>query len=322
MRRKIIALIIPSLLVIAYLTGMIYEALAERSDQAAFAPLGRLVDVNGRQAHIFCSGENQAGSPTVILEAGGGDNLYTWYALQAEISALTRVCSYDRAGLGWSEPASAQRTAGQIADELAELLQAAGEPGPYLLAGHSFGGLVARIFAARHPQEVAGLLLIDSTNAEDILTYSPVLLGLVPMEVYAGSLLQKAGLLRLTGLDSQVLSEAFLYLPAEVHPPARALYLTAGSLWITAVEMSGMVASAREAVAAGPLGDIPLIAYVTPAEEDGSLPDQYLERFQALSTRSQVEKIDCGHYVHLERPELVLAAIKRLLENTPNGFSE
>lgn len=302
------------LLIVVYLIGMLYESQAEARDRTRFAPLGKLVDVDGRQAHLYCTGENQSGSPTVILEAGGGDHLYTWYTLQREISRFTRVCSYDRAGIGWSEAAAGRRTAGQIADELSVLLQTALEPGPYVMVGHSYGGLIARIFAARHPQDVAGLVLIDSTNAEDIVTYAPLLLKIVPSDVGLASLIQKAGGLRLFGVAPSLLSESFAFLPADVIPAAQALSLRAGSFWVAYREMMLMPESAREAVQAGTLGDMPVIVFATSAEEDDSFPENYLEHFRALSTHSQVSAVDCGHYVHLERPELVLDAIRALVE--------
>ncbi len=310
---KIILLALLAVLVLAFMAGSIYENAAEKRERAQFTPLGSLVSVNGRQMHLYCLGEASPNQPTVILEAGGGENLYTFYNIQQQISQFARVCAYDRAGLGWSEPVPGARSAVTIADELYALLQAAGEAEPYVLAGHSFGGLIMRIFAARHPQATAGLLLIDSTNAEDMLRQSAFLLHLFRADLAAGVLLQQAGALRLFLKDPAILSESLLYLPDSTMPAAYALYLRADGLRVTFKELWLSTESSQQAVDAGSLGDLPVIAFVTPAEEDGSLPDNYLEDFAALSSNATVTVLPCGHYIHLEQPQVILDALQTLL---------
>lgn len=110
--------------------------------------------------HLRCLGE---GSPTVILDAGGGDSSLTWSVVQAELARTNRVCAYDRPGLGWSDDAPGPQDADHAADRLRALLRAAGEDGPYLLVGHSVAGLYDRVFAARYRSEVIGLVLVDPT---------------------------------------------------------------------------------------------------------------------------------------------------------------
>jgi len=310
---KIPLIIILLILAVLYSVGMLYEARAETADRERFSPAGRMVNVNGRAMHIYCAGERAPGQPVVILEAGLGDHLYSWYSLQTEVSGFARVCAYDRAGMGWSEPSRAPRTAGQIADELAALLVSAQEPGPYVLVGHSYGGLIARMFAARYPESVVGLILVDSTNADDFVTYPTWALKIFPIqEIGVPAFLQNAGLLRLAGIKPTDISEYMGLLPADTIPAAFALALRADSVWVTYHEMMLMPESSREAVQAGNLGDLPVIALITPAEEDGSFPELYQERFLALSSNSRVDVIDCGHYVHWEQPELVLEAIREL----------
>jgi len=123
-------------------------------------PPGGVTQVAGRGVHILASGE---GSPTVVLEAGLGSLSSQWAWVQPGIAAFTRVCAYDRAGLGWSGSAPGPRDAMTIAADLKALLEATGQPPPYLLVGHSLGGLFARVFAGRYPASVAGLVLIDPT---------------------------------------------------------------------------------------------------------------------------------------------------------------
>lgn len=140
--------------------GVIYQSVSTQMTRQNFAPRGKLYSVNGHQMHLVCAGE---GSPAVILEAGGGAESSWWYWVQQQLSQHTRVCAYDRAGHGWSEPVSTSRDPDSIIGDLHALLQAAEIPPPYVVAGHSFGALWARIFAASYPDEVVGLVLVDST---------------------------------------------------------------------------------------------------------------------------------------------------------------
>jgi pimeloyl-ACP methyl ester carboxylesterase len=143
--------------------GAIYQAMATETDMRTFPPPGQLIDVGGYHLHLQCAGQ---GSPTVVLETGLGGWSTHWALIQPTLAQQTRVCSYDRAGLGWSDPGPQPRDAQQIASELRTLLRNAGVPAPFLLAGHSNGGLYARMFARRYGDEVAGLVLADPTAPE------------------------------------------------------------------------------------------------------------------------------------------------------------
>src|SRR5690349_6601006 len=143
------------------LLGLISQAIASAIDAARYAAPGKLVDVGGYQLHVNCTG---TGSPTVILDAGLGGTTLDWSKVQPAVTRFTRVCSYDRAGYGWSETApSTPRTSQQIVTELHALLTHAKINGPYVLVGHSFGGLNMRLYAYRYPAEVAGMVLLDAT---------------------------------------------------------------------------------------------------------------------------------------------------------------
>jgi pimeloyl-ACP methyl ester carboxylesterase len=126
---------------------------------------GRLVDVTGHKMHIYCTGPESA-SPTVIVD-GGLSSVVPFYAwLQKDLERQTRICTYDRAGLGWSESASTPREAKQIASELHTLLSSANVRGPFVLAGHSLGGLVVLRYTHDYPEDVAGLALLDSSHPD------------------------------------------------------------------------------------------------------------------------------------------------------------
>ena len=154
---------IAALLALA-VAGAIYQAIATELAERAYPPPGEMVDVGGYSLHINCVGQ---GSPAVVLDAGSGGFSAQWVRVQREVSGTTRVCAYDRAGMGWSEMGPEPRDARQISSELHTLLSKAGIEGPYVLAGHSFGGMYMQTYAARYPEEVAGVALVDSSTEPD-----------------------------------------------------------------------------------------------------------------------------------------------------------
>jgi pimeloyl-ACP methyl ester carboxylesterase len=146
--------------------GSLYQIIGTALDRRASSPPGQMIDVGGYQMYLYCTGANQEGSATVILDTGLGATSSTWARLQPEIAKATQVCSYDRAGMGWSDPGSKPRDAKQIAGELHTLLQNAGIPGPYVLVGWSYGGLYVQEFAGQYGEEVTGLVLMDSSSPD------------------------------------------------------------------------------------------------------------------------------------------------------------
>src|SRR5215217_3141292 len=156
--RPLLGLVV-ALLVLA-VAGAIYQAIATALAERAYPPPGEMVDVGGYSLHINCTGQ---GSPTVILDAGSGLFSAQWVRVQRQVSGTTRVCAYDRAGMGWSEMGPDPRDAEQITSELHTLLGKAGIDGPYVLVGHSLGGISMQTYANRYPDEVAGVVLVDST---------------------------------------------------------------------------------------------------------------------------------------------------------------
>ena len=151
-------------LLVLGVVGAIYQAIATERAELAHPPPGEMVGVGGHQLHIDCVGQ---GTPTVVLDAALGAMSASWIWVQQEVSGTTRVCAYDCAGMGWSERGSEPRGAKQISSELHTLLESAAiEQGPYVLVGHSFGGLYMQTYAARYPDEVAGVVLVDSSHPE------------------------------------------------------------------------------------------------------------------------------------------------------------
>jgi pimeloyl-ACP methyl ester carboxylesterase len=145
--------------------GAIYQAIATAKDQRTYTPPGQMVDIGGRRIHMVVMGED-IGRPTVILEAGMASFSSNFYWVQNELAATTRVVSYDRAGLGWSDPSPVPQDTQQSARDLHAALQAANIQGPYVVAGHSYGGLVVRAFTDLYRDEVAGMVLIDASHPD------------------------------------------------------------------------------------------------------------------------------------------------------------
>jgi pimeloyl-ACP methyl ester carboxylesterase len=159
-------LLTPVLVVLAATTiGATVENVAEVRIQQTYPAPGKLYDVGGHRLHIDCEGH---GAPTVVLFNGLGEISATWARITSEVSATTRICAYDRAGQGWSDDTDSPQNGVTAARDLHALLAAAGEPGPYILAGHSTGGPYALTFAAEYPQQVAGMVLLDSSSPEQM----------------------------------------------------------------------------------------------------------------------------------------------------------
>lgn len=225
-----------ALLAVLLLAGATYQGVATALDRRQFRRPGGLVDVGGHQLHIYCGGE---GSPTVVLEAAAGSMSAAWGWVQPAITRTTRVCSYDRAGLGWSEAGEAGYLPERVPEELRALLNQANEHGPFVIVGHELGADFARLFAARYGAETAAIILID-----DPVAGQPVTPGTT--SVSAWPWLARAGILRATG----GLSTHATGLPAESGGAMRAFLNRPDHLTRSAMEVSRLAEATAAALAA------------------------------------------------------------------------
>jgi pimeloyl-ACP methyl ester carboxylesterase len=276
--RRAILYPVLGLLLLAAISGG-YETIREAQDRAKFTMPGQLVDVGGHKLHISCAG---SGSPTVILEAGLGEPaamMAGW--IQPGVATSTRVCVYDRAGEGWSEPADSPRDGFAVATDLHTLLDRAHVDGPYVLAGHSSGGPYVLDFGERYPDQVAGVVLLDSQPPdaiENLPGYSGEYNGLLRITALLPSV-SRLGVMRL------ISSSAVAGLPPEERAEVRAFWSTAGYARARRDEVAGLQAALSQAQGLTSLGDKPLIV-VTAAEDAhaGWLPLQ--AKLARLSTNS------------------------------------
>lgn len=264
--------------------GVVGQSLAAERDARRFPPPGRLVDVGGFRLHLQVKGEDRSG-PTVVLEAGLGSFSPNWHWVQQALAPHIRVVSYDRAGLGWSDPSPAPRDAVTMAGELHAALHAAGIPGPFVLAGHSFGGLVVRAFADAYRTETAGLVLVDASHPDQWARW-PIpyadRIQLVTLRTMAAA--GRVGLLRL-GHPFAAVSAG---LPGRKVAELDARFALPQTSATEAAQMQAWERTTRPALQhAAPLGDLPLVVLGVGVQPLGAETlDALQEELPGLSTNS------------------------------------
>ena len=286
------------------LVGYIYEPFAEAADAKTYPPPGQLVDVGGYRLHINCTG---SGSPTVVIVAGAGDWSTTWGGVvQPEVAKTTRVCIYDRPGLGWSEAAPLPGDAAQFAKELHTLLQNANVPGPYVMVGHSLGGFVVRIFAHDYASEVAGVVLVDSMNPKQV---TPSLSNSLAQQFYFQAVLARFGvgrlLVKLPAIAPSMPPNEEAYYP---------LYIRPQSLQAAANEYQGLPASAAEAAAVKSFDDLPLIVLTAKLNDNPGWPEWQAELLQLSSNSQHLFAENSGHTIQRDEPDAAVAAILQMVQ--------
>jgi pimeloyl-ACP methyl ester carboxylesterase len=287
------------------LVGTIYESVSEAADIRAYPPPGQMVDVGGYRLHINCTG---TGSPTVVIDAGWGDWSLSWGWVQEEVAKTTQVCTYDRAGMGYSEAGPLPRNAKQFAKELHILLERANIARPYVLAGHSLGGLPVRVFAHDYPTEVSGVVLIDSMSPGQMTQPPTEVKPQTPSQssgVSFPSLLARIGLVRvLTGPIGS---------PSEAKTAYAAFSATPRSVQAWADEGASVPESLAQADAVKTFGDLPLIVLTAGLNKQPDWQTMQVELLQLSSNSQQMFADKSGHNIQTDQPEAAVAAIVKLV---------
>ncbi len=316
------------------MAGVIYQSVGLARDARRFPPPGQLVDVGGFRLHAVCRGH---GAPTVVLESAIAASSLSWSRVQPEVARFTSVCAYDRAGLGWSDAATTPRTLARIVDELRTVITTLKGAAPCVMVGHSFGVFVCLAYAARYPQHVGGLVLLDPPSEWVRMDSRQVYLLRGAMQMSRlGGLLARLGVVRaclalLTGgapaaprhfvkvfgptaarMLERLVGEV-QKLPTETHPVVQAVWCQPKCFR----SMADHLRVFEEAIASGAqfpsLGHVPLVVI-----SSGDQPPTVLAAHQALVRTSldgrHILASKSGHWVQFDEPKLVVEAIRDVVE--------
>src|SRR5918999_1539738 len=269
------------------------EALAERREARRLQPPGRMVDVGGHRLHVDVTGDDRGG-PTVILDSGMVSFSSNWAWVKPEVGQHVRVVAYDRAGLGWSDPGPKPRDAGRSARELHAALHGIGITGPYVLAGHSYGGLVVRTFAAVYRDEVAGMVLVDASHPDQWRRFG-VSSSVLGWGNKVASVIARLGVFRVFDAEYRLLADGL--------PPRARAELMAFARSPRALSTAGDAALAWDTLSrplvneAGGLGDVPLIVVsVTEQPRYGEQLTALQAELPALSTQSRHMTVEGAYH--------------------------
>lgn len=333
MNLSLVILFVVSALLVA---GFLYQSIGSRRDRKRFTGPGRWVDIApGRRLYVVEKGE---GGPAVLFEAGIAATNLNWHHIQETVSNFTFTASYDRSGLGWSSPCRTVRTPANISAELHAMLQSAGIKPPYILVGHSFGGLVMRRYAATYPEDVAGVVLIDPMRCEEWPPLNPAKQSMIDrgrrLSLYAipiahfglarlavTSLLCRSGRLsgHLAGAAGnggrhvlKRVTEEVGKMPREVWPIVAAHWSRPGYYTGMRQHVEAVPETVREMQDTDPILEIP-VTVLTPGSST-PLSAKCLDKIG--NNVRQVIAADSAHWIHLDEPDLVVDSIREMVTAT------
>lgn len=315
-----------------------YEWIEARQDAHRFPAPDQLVDIgDGRSIHVRVRGQ---GGPTVVIETGLGSRSYSWHGIQDELAERATVVTYERAGYGWSTPGAWPLTVDKVVDDLQAVVRALELPEPLILVGHSLGGIYVRAFAKRHPEEVAGLVFVDSSH-EDQNRRMAATLGPARMATLMSQslvmMLPPRGMVRAvrrTGALDKMLPQLIGQPPAELREAVIAQTLSAGFRRTTAGEQFAFLAKAPEALAPGELGHMPLVVITAGKPLPPEVKPNVRAAFEAMrplwkelqaelaalsSDARHVIADDAGHMVNHDRPDLVRDLVAEVVDAVRAG---
>jgi pimeloyl-ACP methyl ester carboxylesterase len=279
-----------------------YENLSVVRDHHSFAAPGSTYEVNGHRLYLDCRGE---GSPTVVLDNGLGEVAASWARIVAAVDATTRVCAYDRAGQGWSQGTSGAQDGVTAAHDLHTLLTMAGEHGPYLMVGHSIGGTYALTYAAEYPQQVAGMVLLDSSSPEQF-TAIPSYSGQYAVVHRVEALMPTLSRL---GVGRVVAAVTSSHLPTAAADQVTALTTSAQGARSASGEWQVLPTLFRQAQALTTFGNRPLVVLTASGSQQTEGWSAAQDRLAVLSTSSVHQVVDSTHLGLLEDQHGSAAAV-------------
>jgi len=336
----ILALIwIAAIIGIFALLGLLYQTVGARRDSRLYPPPGKMVDLGTHKLHVLAKGSSQGSSgPTILLEAGLMSTVLSWTGLQEELSKSHRVVSYDRAGLGWSDLGPMPRTAERIVEELHMMLQRANIAPPYVLVGHSFGGLTMPLFAARYPEEIVGMVLVDPVAPSEWNPPSEQdrkMTSIGAKVCRRAALLSQFGLIRFVGFllttkakdvagrlirlisrgtpsqSGTVSSPWFWALPANERAMAAVFWIQKKFALTIASQLENLPVSAASLEQAGFTTDKPVVIFSA-----NTAPQRRQQEHKAMAERlpmgEHVTAHNSNHWIMQEEPTLLLDAIRNV----------
>jgi pimeloyl-ACP methyl ester carboxylesterase len=315
-----LALGLLALVLLAVVGGASYQVIATRNLERKHPGPGKLFDVGGHRLHLHCQG---SGSPAVIIDAGLSGASYDWETVATGIAPFTQVCTYDRAGYGWSDPGPRPRTSQQCVDELRTLLRQAKIEPPFILVGHSWGGLNARLFAGQHPEEVAGLILVDALNTDLVADTEPL-----------GQVSKLFEFLNLTACLGTPRATVRSIINAPLNDPSalefrRAMLSRTKSAHVIYDELTGQSNWLSVRSAMKHLGNKPVVVISQLLEEadrvgEAGAGNRQWEKDQlalvgiANNSKRIIAKTK-GHNIQFNEPELIVDSVRELVESVRTG---
>lgn len=313
------ALIVP---VGVALTAFGYHRWSSWRESRLHPPTGELVSIGEAKLHVQIAGW---GKPTVVLDSALAGSSLSWSKIQPRLAEVTRIVSYDRAGFGWSEPIASSRTVDHMVGELRRLLLAAAVEPPYVLVGHSYGGWIAQLFASRYRDDTAGLVLVDCPHPREWMEPDPIQRS----RVHRGArLARRAALVAHFGLirwmfllgnlplfgEHDRVSTLIGKTPPEIRSQLKTFWVRPHTLEALASQIENAPESAATVFAeTSDLGDLPLVVLSAANPDPRRLQDQ--RQTAALSRRGRhVIATKSGHWIPLEEPELVVSAVREVVE--------
>ena len=320
-------------LLLLAVAGALYQLLGTERDRQEFAPPGSLIGVGGHRLHAICGGE---GTPVVVLESGIAASSLSWALVQPEVARFTRVCAYDRAGLAWSDVPSRERSFAGIVDELAAMLANVAGQEPCILVGHSFGSFVVRAYAARHPERVIGIVMLDPPT--EWLTLTPSGSRRIWAGVYLsrlGALLAQLGVVRaclalltsgapgiprrfakIFGPPASRTLERLVgevrKLPADLYPIVQAHWCQPRCFYSMADHLRTLVRDRESMARLSP--PVPVVVISSRDQPPDQIVAHRLLAETSPSGRHLIAERS-GHWVQLDQPDLIVDTIRQFVDS-------